>query len=111
MAKKYFILFFVGFVLFLVNTNAHAFDGQRKGFLLGIGLGPGFTSFTQEVAVSIFGFHESVKSDRENKAGVISDLKIGYAPNIIPGRYTIPPRSPGSEWRTFSATMSPLPMD
>ena len=80
MAKKYFILFFVGFVLFLVNTNAHAFDGQRKGFLLGIGLGPGYTSFTQEVAVSVFGFHESAKSDRENKIGVITDFKIGYAP-------------------------------
>jgi len=83
MAKKFFILFFVGFVLFLVNTNAHAFDGQRKGFLLGIGLGPGFTSFAQEVAVSYLGFHKSVKSDRETKVGLITDFKIGYAPDNI----------------------------
>jgi hypothetical protein len=81
MAKKYFILFFVGLVLFLANTQAHAFDGQRKGFLLGGGLGLGFTSFSQEVAVSFWGYHESVKSDRENKVGVISDFKIGYAPD------------------------------
>jgi hypothetical protein len=81
MAKKYFVLFLVGFFLFFVNTNAFAFDGQRKGFLLGIGLGPGFTSFTQELESSGFGFHQSVKSDRETKVGLITDFKIGYAPD------------------------------
>jgi hypothetical protein len=76
MAKKYFILFFAGFILFLVTTNAHAFDGQRKGFLLGFGMGPGLTSFTQKVAVGWI----SVESSREDKAAVMTDFKIGFAP-------------------------------
>jgi hypothetical protein len=80
MAKKYFILFFAGFILFLVTTNSYAFDGQRKGFLLGIGIGPGFTSFTQKVAVSFGEINMSAESDRESKAGVMTDFKIGYAP-------------------------------
>ena len=54
MAKKYISWVFVGFVLFFLTTNAQAFDGQRKGFLLGIGIGPGLTSYTQKV--SVYGF-------------------------------------------------------
>lgn len=77
MAKKYISWVFVGFVLFLLATNAQAFDGQRKGFLLGIGIGPGLTSYTQKVTVQMV----SVESDRENTAGVMTDFKIGYAPD------------------------------
>jgi len=82
MAKKYFIWVFVGFMLFCLASNAHAWDDQRKGFLLGFGIGPGFTSFTQKVTVDYFGGGtESVESDRENKVGVMTDFKIGYAPD------------------------------
>lgn len=32
-----------------IATGASAFDGNRKGFILGIGLGPGVSSYTQAV--------------------------------------------------------------
>jgi len=53
--------------------NAHAFDGERKGFILGGGIGLGMTSFTQSVA----GFGERVSADRETKPSFVTDFKIG----------------------------------
>ncbi|MBN2415149.1 hypothetical protein JXO52_04870 [bacterium] len=55
--------------LLLVTTSLFA-DGNRKGFVIGLGAGGGMTSFTQEV----FGF----ESDRENKFGLATDFKIGF---------------------------------
>lgn len=83
MVKRYFLWVFAGFILLCVAGNAHAWDSQRQGFLLGFGVGPGLTSFTQTVAVSdpFSGGTISFESDRENKAGVATDFKIGYAPN------------------------------
>jgi len=57
-----------------VATSASAFDGNRKGFILGGGLGLGLTSFTQ--TVEFMGM--STTSDRENKFAVMTDFKIGY---------------------------------
>lgn len=45
-------------------SNASAWDGERKGFQLGIGLGPGY-----------------YKEPGFNKVGVGTDFKIGYAPS------------------------------
>ena len=64
-------------ILFCFVTDALAWDGQRKGFILGFGLGPGLTSFTQTVEYK--GMRET--SDRENEFGLQTDFKIGYAPN------------------------------
>lgn len=64
-------------VVLTIATNVYAWDGQRKGFVLGFGLGGGYTTFTQTVEVS--GVSET--GDRENKFGVNSDFKIGYAPS------------------------------
>jgi hypothetical protein len=44
------------------TESASAFDGQRQGFLLGFGVGAG--SYKIE--------------DRDSKAGLVTDLKIGY---------------------------------
>ncbi|MCX6601474.1 MAG: hypothetical protein NT025_07915 [bacterium] len=55
-----------------LTTHAKAWDGERKGFVLGIGLGPGYTTFKQK-----FGSYER---DRENKGALVTDFKIGYAP-------------------------------
>jgi hypothetical protein len=77
MAKKYITWVFVGFILFLFTANAHAWDGQRKGFLLGFGLGPGVTSFTQKVQMGMV----STESSREDKLAVMTDFKIGFAPD------------------------------
>jgi len=58
-------------------TAACAFDGQRQGFILGVGAGAGLTSYTQ--TLSYGGLSET--SDRENAFGVMTDFKIGYAPS------------------------------
>jgi opacity protein-like surface antigen len=50
-----------------------AFDGHRKGFILGVGVGPSLTSFTQSVRMP----SPTATSDRENKAGVATDFRIG----------------------------------
>jgi hypothetical protein len=83
MVKRYFIWTFVGFILFFVATNAQAWDGQRKGFLLGFGIGPGLTSFTQEVTTYL----GTLESPREDKMAVMTDFKIGYAPQNSWGIY------------------------
>ena len=58
-------------------TPAAAFDGSRKGFILGIGVGPSVTSFTQDLT----GLGQDLSSDRENEFGLATDFKLGYAPN------------------------------
>lgn len=58
-------------------SNAFCWDGQRKGFILGFGLGSGLTSYTQSVEYSGF----STTSDRENKLPINTDFRIGYAPD------------------------------
>ncbi|UCB53256.1 MAG: hypothetical protein JSV10_04025 [Candidatus Zixiibacteriota bacterium] len=82
MIKRCVICVLAGIILLSLASSAHAWDGQRQGFLLGFGIGPGFTSYTQTVAASdpSWGGTVSFESDRENKAGVMTDFKIGYAP-------------------------------
>ncbi len=69
------------FILFLIGLTSisYGFDGQRKGFILGLGLGGGLTSFTQTVEIG----ESSQTSDRENKFSFISDFRIGYAPSNL----------------------------
>lgn len=83
MANRCIICILTGIILICLAASADAWDGQRKGFLLGFGIGPGFTSFTQRVAASdpSWGGTVSLVSDRENKPGVMTDFKIGYAPD------------------------------
>lgn len=70
----------VALVLILcVTTVAQAFDGERQGFILGAGVGAGLTSYTQ--TASYLSLSET--SDRENAFGIMSDFKIGYAPNDV----------------------------
>lgn len=57
-----------------MSVSALAFDGQRKGFILGGGVGFGMTSFTQTVE----GYGQSVTSDRENKGAFMTNFKIGW---------------------------------
>lgn len=67
-------------VMMVGATNAaFAWDGKRKGFILGIGLGPGFTSFNQSLKSGGI----SITSDRQNELSFMSDFKIGYAPNNL----------------------------
>ena len=80
MRKVFFLILIVLITLFLI-VSANAFDGKRKGFILGFGIGPGLTSFTQEVAGrDYYQDWVIVKSDRSNKMAIMTDFKIGYAP-------------------------------
>jgi hypothetical protein len=76
MEKRHLIRILVGLLLFSLCSNVQAFDGKRKGFILGIGAGCGSLSLNQEV---IGGLNQSTKSDREQKLAVVSDFKIGFA--------------------------------
>jgi hypothetical protein len=61
----------------LMAVGAAAFDGQRRGFILGGGLGFGMTSFTQ----TIEGGGISITSDRENEGAFMTDFRIGWGAN------------------------------
>lgn len=58
----------------LSATAVHAFDGNRKGFILGGGIGPVVTSYTVEVDDDFFG---NYTTDRESKFGLATDFRIG----------------------------------
>jgi hypothetical protein len=49
--------------------GADAFDGQRKGFVLGAGLGGGVYTFTQSL--------DMAKSDRVTEGVITTDVRIG----------------------------------
>jgi len=66
-------------LLLCVTTVGWAFDGERQGFILGVGVGAGLTSYTQTISDGGF----SVTGDRENPFGIMSDFKIGYAPSDV----------------------------
>jgi opacity protein-like surface antigen len=54
---------------------AYAFNGERKGFILGLGAGPGITSYSLEV--------DGESGDDESKFGLNTDFRIGYAPSDL----------------------------
>ena len=83
MRKSVFLILIVLIMLFLI-TNANAFDGKRKGFFLGGGLGPGFTSLKETITYSgLFDGESSESSEWESKFGLMTYFKIGYAPSDI----------------------------
>jgi hypothetical protein len=83
MRKSVFLILMVLIMLFLIS-NAYAFDGKRKGFFLGGGLGPGFTSFKETITYSgWFDGESSESSDWESKFGLMTNFKIGYAPSDV----------------------------
>jgi len=59
-------------ILLLAFSNLYAFDGERKGFILGGGFGAGYLSNT-------ISFNSSSESD--GRAAILTNLKIGYAPS------------------------------
>ncbi len=60
----------------LVSGTVWGFDGQRKGFIVGGGLGLGATTYKQKQD----SFLGSIETDWKNKFGFMTDFKIGYAP-------------------------------
>jgi opacity protein-like surface antigen len=57
-----------------VSAPCKAFDGHRKGFVIGFGAGPAVTSFTQTLQVT--GYPDAT-SDRENKPALATEFRIG----------------------------------
>ena len=72
-----YVLVLVLALLLVSAVPAGAFDGKRRGFVLGFGLGPGVSSYTQQLSVAGMG---SATSSRETKAGVSTDFRIGFGP-------------------------------
>jgi len=64
-------------VIILTAVPAMAFDSQRKGFILGGGLGLAGTSFKQKLS----GGGESTESETETKPGLLTDFRIGFGPS------------------------------
>lgn len=69
-------------IMLLMAASASAFDGQRKGFILGFGLGPGVDMHKQNASVSIMGMN-LLDQDfvDESKFAFMTDFKLGYAPS------------------------------
>lgn len=64
-------------IVLVSASGTFAFDKQRKGFVLGMGLGPGFSSYTKVTDSS----GTQIYSDKQSKVGVFTDFKLGYAPS------------------------------
>jgi hypothetical protein len=75
MTKKYITLAFLFFLLFLQTPYVHGWDNKRRGFILGFGLGSGFTSFDDH--------KEDGGKNRQYKLPVMIDFKIGYSINDL----------------------------
>lgn len=72
MSSRYRALLVILLLLASIET-ASAWDGKRKGFVLNAGPGLGLFSLNQSIS--------GLGGGRENKPGLMTDVKIGYAPN------------------------------
>ncbi|MHB9031217.1 MAG: hypothetical protein ACYC9O_20815, partial [Candidatus Latescibacterota bacterium] len=74
---KKFLIFGILACMFLgFAGSSRAWDGERRGFILGFGLGSGLTSYVQTVETG----GVSLEGDRENVVPIASNFLIGYAP-------------------------------
>ena len=80
--RKFYVMTCV-VVFMLAGTNVFAFDGQRKGFILGGGIGAGFLS------------NETNFSSTQSEGVFATNFKIGYAPSNTLEVYYV---SKGSWW-------------
>jgi len=68
--------FLIGILtMVLLGTGISQADGNKKGFVIGLGVGSSLTSYTQSVPT------RSYTSERENNFGLATDFKIGYGLN------------------------------
>jgi hypothetical protein len=61
----------------LLITNLFAFDGKRKGFILGFGVGTSTLTYKQRVETNTGIF----TSPEIKESPIVTDFKIGYAPD------------------------------
>jgi len=67
-------------ILLFAFSSLYAFDGERKGFILGGGIGAGFNSNTESF---------NAFSETHSRAVFITNFKIGYAPSNTLEIYSI----------------------
>lgn len=60
-----------------LSSNLFAFDGDRKGFIFGGGIGGSYYDFSQTIEND----YTSVTGDSETGTAFATDFLIGYAPN------------------------------
>jgi hypothetical protein len=68
-------------VILINAATAFAWDGKRKGFVLGVGAGGGLASNKPYANSSGFGAGGTTEGERESKFAIMTDFKIGYAPS------------------------------
>jgi len=75
MRKSIFASFTVLIVLLLSGT-VYGLDGERKGFVLAGGVGPGYAYHNEDGA----GSSPWSNTDSEDRIAILSNFKMGYAP-------------------------------
>jgi hypothetical protein len=76
MTSRFLAAFTILVLLTLTTATSFAFDGQRKGFVVGAGLGPGISSFTQDLTLA-----GQTGSASDSKFGLATDFRMGYGVN------------------------------
>lgn len=66
-------------LLLTVANSSFAFNGQRKGFVLGFGAGGGMVSWDQNLDRKGWGPFQS--DDSEKRGALLTDFELGYAPS------------------------------
>jgi len=74
MGKKHLCLIIAGIVL--LSTQVFSWDGRRSGFILGFGLGSGYTTYNYKVEEN----GQKHTTSRESSLGPAYIFKLGYAP-------------------------------
>jgi hypothetical protein len=65
-------------VLLLAPVTADAFDGNRKGFLLGFGAGVGVASYTQNLKINLPDIPPDRTSSRQTPFAISTNFKLGW---------------------------------
>lgn len=60
-------------------SSVFAFNGQRKGFVLGFGIGGGLVSWEQKLEGQSWAVQDD--EDSEKRGAVLTDFELGYAPS------------------------------
>jgi hypothetical protein len=67
----------------ILTSKASAFDGNRKGFIIGFGLGVGITSTSNSDEVNYPDGSQRTFKDTHTRLAIMNDRKFGYAPNDL----------------------------
>jgi hypothetical protein len=75
------VSYLIPIMLYALTSQASAFDGHRKGFIIGFGLGIGITSTSNSEEVNYPDGSQRIFKDTHTKLALMNDRKFGYAPS------------------------------